>query len=82
MKPSLSALKHKVLELEKEMDTFQRDIARIDVAIGQPGLFERDPAKGAALSKDRAALAQHLQTAEEQWLEASEALEAAKKAGA
>jgi len=52
------------------------------VAIAQPGLFERDPAKGAALSKDRAALTQHLQTAEERWLEASEALEAAKKAGA
>jgi ATP-binding cassette subfamily F protein 3 len=81
-KPSLSTLKHKVAELEKEMDTFQRDIARIDVAIAAPGLFERDPARGAALSKDRAALTQHLQQAEERWLEASEALEAAKKAGA
>jgi ATP-binding cassette subfamily F protein 3 len=81
-KPSLSTLKHKVAEFEKEMDTFQRDIARIDVAIAAPGLFERDPARGAALSKDRAALTQHLQRAEERWLEASEALEAAMKAGA
>lgn len=80
-KASLSTLKHKVAELEKEMDTFQRDIARIDVAIAAPGLFERDPARGAALSKDRAALTEHLQQAEERWLEASEALEAA-KAGA
>jgi ATP-binding cassette subfamily F protein 3 len=76
---SLSTLKHKVEELEKEMDTFQRDISRIDLAIAAPGLFERDPARGAALGKDRAALTQHLQQAEERWLEASEALEAAKR---
>ena len=60
------------------MASFQRDLSRIDVALSAPGLFEKDPARGAALSKDRAALQQHLSAAEERWLEASESYEAAK----
>lgn len=77
-RPALGPLKKKIEELEAEMATFQRDLSRIDVALSAPGLFEKDPARGAALSKDRAALQQHLSAAEERWLEASESYEAAK----
>ncbi len=53
------------------------EITRVDATLAQPGLFARDPAKAAALAKARADNASALAKAEEDWLEASAAFEAA-----
>ena len=51
------------------------EISRIDAALAQPGLFDKDPGKAASLGKARALTAITLARAEEDWLEASAALE-------
>jgi ATP-binding cassette subfamily F protein 3 len=53
------------------------EIARIDTVLADAGLFARDPAKAAQLSKDRANAVNALARAEDDWLTASETLEAA-----
>jgi ATP-binding cassette subfamily F protein 3 len=52
------------------------EIARFDAALGD-GLFARDPARAATLSKERAQAADALAHAEEEWLAASTAYETA-----
>ena len=54
------------------------EIGRIDASLAEPGLFARDPAKAAALAKARADHVAALAKAEEDWLEASTELEAAR----
>jgi ATP-binding cassette subfamily F protein 3 len=53
------------------------EIARIDAALAAPGLFVRDPGKAAALAKARSEAAAALARAEDEWLTASAALDAA-----
>ena len=50
---------------------------RIDAALAEPGLFARDPGRAAVLAKGRAEAASALARAEDDWLEASAAFEAA-----
>jgi len=54
-----------------------RRIARIDAALASPSLFGRDPRKATSLAKARAAAADALGRAENEWIDASAALEAA-----
>ena len=46
-------------------------IAEIDLALADPLLYQRDPARSATLAKERAESANALSLAEEQWLIAS-----------
>ena len=48
-----------------------------DKALGDPGLYERDPAKASTLAKERGVLAKSLADIEERWLAASDAYETA-----
>jgi len=54
-----------------------REIEKLDAALADGGLFTRDPAKAAATAKSRAECANALAKAEEDWLAAGSALEAA-----
>ena len=69
-------LAKRVRESEAEMERLTALIARIDAALAAPGLFEREPDKGAELGRKRARAAEALEAAEENWLEASGAYEA------
>ena len=62
---------------EAEIVRLSREIEKLDAALGDGGLFSRDPAKAAATAKSRAAFADALARAEEDWLDAGAALEAA-----
>ena len=59
------------------MNRLTAEIARLDQALAEPGLFARDPAKAAAMAKSRADQAAALARAEEEWLAASAQFEAA-----
>ena len=59
------------------MARLTREIAKLDAALADGTLFSRDPAKAAAMSKSRAECADALAKAEEDWLAAGAALEAA-----
>ena len=52
-------------------------IEKIDAALALPDIFTRDPKQAAQLAKARAAAADALQRAEEEWLEASAELDEA-----
>jgi ATP-binding cassette subfamily F protein 3 len=76
IRTELAPLKRRVSEAEKTMARVAAEIARFDAALAD-GLFARDPARAAALSKQRAQAAAALADAEEEWLSASAAYESA-----
>jgi ATP-binding cassette subfamily F protein 3 len=70
-------LRERVTRAETEMARLAREIEKLDAALADGGLFTRDPAKAAATAKSRAECANALAKAEEDWLAAGSALEAA-----
>ncbi len=73
----LAPIRRRIAELEREFGRLTKEIARLDSALAEPDLFARDPAKAASFAKLRAENAASLARAEEEWLEASAAVEAA-----
>ena len=76
---ALQPLKDKVRTAERAIEAGQAEIAGIDEALAEPGLFERDTARATDLSQRRARAEEAVAAAEEAWLEASEAYEAAQR---
>jgi len=72
--------KQKVVEAETEMARIAGIIEKIDTALTLPDIFTKDPKQAAQLTKARAAAADALARAEEQWLTASALLEDANSA--
>ena len=62
------------------MAKIEAGIAKIDTALAEPGLFTANPKRGAELSKLRSDAERALVKAEEDWIEASSALEEAEAA--
>ena len=73
----LAPLKKAMQQAEKEVEKITAEIARIDAALADTGLYARDPDKAQRLSIDRGLAAKRLADAEEAWLAAIEAYEAA-----
>jgi ATP-binding cassette subfamily F protein 3 len=76
----LTPLRDRVRAAEDKMSKFQAGIAKIDVALAEPDLFNRNPKRGAELSKLRSDAERALVKAEEDWIAASSALEEAEAA--
>jgi len=76
-RPSAYTLKQRLVAAEVALETAQRALAKVEAALAEPTLYTRDPAKAAALAKQRAAASAAVIHAEEDWLAASEALEKA-----
>jgi ATP-binding cassette subfamily F protein 3 len=73
----LAPLRRRVIEAEATIARLTKDLAKIDAALAEPGLFARDAVKAATLAKSRSEAATALTQAEEDWLTASAAIEAA-----
>ena len=73
----LAPLKKAMQQAEKQVEKITAEIARIDAALADAGLYARDPEKAQRLSIDRGLAARRLTDAEEAWLAAIEAYEAA-----
>ena len=73
----LAPLKKAVQAAEKRMETLAAEIAKRDAALADPALYEKDTARAQKLSMERGQLAKDLAAAEEVWLDASSAYEAA-----
>ena len=67
----------KVTDAEMQMSRLSAAIDKADAALGDPALYEKDPARAQKLTLERGQLAKTLAEAEEAWLEASEVYEAA-----
>ena len=74
----LAPLRRRIAAAEAVVARLNEEVGRIDASLAEPGLFARDPAKAAALAKARADHVAALAKAEEDWLEASTELEAAR----
>jgi ATP-binding cassette subfamily F protein 3 len=72
----LAPLKKAMQAAEQSVERLSADLARTDQALADPALYE-DPARAQKLSIERARLAKRLCEAEEAWLTATEAYEAA-----
>lgn len=70
-------LRDRVTRAEAEIARLTREIEKLDLALADGALFTRDPARAAALAKTRSDSANALARAEEDWLAAGAALEAA-----
>ncbi|MET0905498.1 MAG: ABC-F family ATP-binding cassette domain-containing protein [Tardiphaga sp.] len=79
-KEKRSSPRQQVAEAETEMARITGIIEKIDAALTLPDIFTRDPKQAAQLTKARAAAADALARAEEQWLSASALLEDADSA--
>jgi ATP-binding cassette subfamily F protein 3 len=73
----LAPLRRRIAEAETAVKRLGGEIAAIDAALAEPGLFARDPARAAVLAKGRADAAAALARAEDDWLDASAAFESA-----
>ena len=77
LRVELAPLRRRIADTEAVVARLNSEIARIDAALADAGLFTRDPAKAAQFAKDRSNAVNALARAEDDWLAASEALEAA-----
>jgi ATP-binding cassette subfamily F protein 3 len=73
----LAPLRRAMQAAEKHLEALTGEIAAIDAALADPALYARDAAKAQRLVLDRGLKAKSLAEAEEAWLKATEALEAA-----
>jgi ATP-binding cassette subfamily F protein 3 len=73
----LAPLKRRIDACDKTIAKLTKKIAEIDAALADPTLYDRDPARVAKLSKERADAASSLAAAEDEWLTLSSDYEAA-----
>jgi ATP-binding cassette subfamily F protein 3 len=71
-------LKKKAEAAEKRLEELTAILSRLDAALAEPGLYEKNVARATKLQKERAALTAAIAGAEEAWLAALEEYESAK----
>ena len=73
----LAPLRKQIKQLEQQIDNAEKRVSKIDAQLSDSSIYESDPAKVTKLNKERADSVKAAETAEAQWLELSEQLEAA-----
>lgn len=68
-------LRKRVREIEGRIEQLQKEIAEIDVKLGNSALYAKNPTDAAFLAKNRADASRKLDAAEEEWLRANASLE-------
>jgi ATP-binding cassette subfamily F protein 3 len=74
---ALAPLRKRIKAAETAIARAEAEIARRDEALADPALYTKDPGKAAKLNQERTRWAEAREAAEEEWLAASEAYEAA-----
>ncbi|MEQ8404376.1 MAG: ABC-F family ATP-binding cassette domain-containing protein [Oceanicaulis sp.] len=75
----LKPLKAEAAKQEREIERLKGVLEKIDAGLAVPGLWEKDPALAADLTKKRARCVEMIEAAEEAWLEAEDAYERARE---
>jgi ATP-binding cassette subfamily F protein 3 len=73
----LAPLRRRIADCDTAIKRLSEEIARLEAALAEPGLFARNPSRASALAKARAEAVRALARAEDEWLEASAAFESA-----
>ncbi|GJL94535.1 MAG: ABC transporter ATP-binding protein [Hyphococcus sp.] len=74
---AIAPLKKSAQTAERQLEKLNTTLLRLDAALAEPGLYEKDLARATKLQKERAALTNAIEEAEEQWLAALEKYETA-----
>ncbi|MBY0423725.1 MAG: ABC transporter ATP-binding protein, partial [Parvularculaceae bacterium] len=77
---ALAPLKKKAEAEEKRLAELNAILPRLDAALAEPGLYEKNAARALKLQRERAALVEAIAAAEDAWLAAMEAYEAERQA--
>lgn len=80
LRAQVAPLRKAMQKAEAEVERLNAELHRIDAALASPDLYAADPAKAQELSMVRGQLGKQLEAAEDVWLNASEAFEAAQAA--
>jgi ATP-binding cassette, subfamily F, member 3 len=75
LRAALAPLKKDVARAEAQIERLSLQIATIDAALADSGLYQRNPVRAQALARERGELARAREIAETAWLAASEAYE-------
>ena len=75
---ALQPLKDNVSQAENRIAHLNETLSRLDEALAEPGLYEKNVARATKLQKERAALTAAIERAENEWLAALEEYETAK----
>ena len=73
----LAPLKRSAEQAEKKVTILNGELAKIEAALNLPGLYDKEPQRAISLTRERADVSRRIETAEAEWLKASEAYEAA-----
>ena len=76
----LAVLRREVKDAEAALETLASERDRIELALADPMLYEKEPHRLPALVREQSVLARRLAEAEARWLDAQEALEEAQTA--
>ncbi|MGE0627442.1 MAG: ABC transporter ATP-binding protein, partial [Hyphomicrobiaceae bacterium] len=75
----LAPLRRSVQDAENAVERIGRELAGLDAELADHTLYERDPQRAQKLAVERGRLGKELAVAEEKWLAAAEAYEAAER---
>jgi len=76
---ALAPLKKDASMLEQKIDDLNAILIRLDDALSEPGLYEKNVKRATKLQKERGALVAAIESTEEKWLQALEKYETAKQ---
>ena len=74
----IAPLKRRAEKLEKDLDRLHSEQSKIDSALADPDLYNKDPERAAELNKTRAEISTKIQSVEIEWLNACDAYEKVK----
>ena len=75
----LAPIRKKIKSLENNIEGYRSRLWAVDEQMADPDLFTKDPDRAVTLGQERARLEEAIETAEMDWLDMSEQLEAAQK---
>ncbi|MHA7871092.1 MAG: ABC-F family ATP-binding cassette domain-containing protein [Hyphococcus sp.] len=78
---AIQPLKQAADDAEARLDSLNATLKRLDDALAEPGLFDKNLPRATKLSKERSALVAAIEDAEARWLSALEEFENAQRAG-
>ncbi|WP_342642504.1 ABC-F family ATP-binding cassette domain-containing protein [Rhodoligotrophos ferricapiens] len=79
LRAKLTPFRRRIEAAEKRVERFEKRIASIEAELADPALYAKDNAAANRLIQERAGLIKELKQAEEEWLDATSALEDAEQ---
>jgi ATP-binding cassette subfamily F protein 3 len=73
----LAPLKRQADQAEKKVEILNGELSKVEAALNLPGIYEKEPYRVITLTRERADLMRKIESAEAEWLQATDAYERA-----